>query len=628
MVTRAPESSPRTWVTRHGGWSALVPIFWRLLRRRFRGRRAVGVVAVLLFTVTAGQALVGATQIGISNDEPIHQQRMDQWLDTGWYLPPEFFGDDGSIRPDVEAGRLHAYGAAFSAFGHVVAATAGVEQWGDTDHSASAYTARGISVAVLGIAAALAVGYTLRVVTGRWLVGAWAAAATFAMPLWTGYSMFAVKDVPAAAGWTFVTAGLVVALYRPVSGGPAPAETGSPRFGSRPVAVGLLCFAGVWFSFGTRTALWIPLAGTVFIFAVLVACSPGRIRTAVNVKAAAAGLLAGVVAVTALHYRNAAHPVEWLFASVRTSGDFDWTGSTLTAGRLVSEKPPWWYLPAWTASSVPLLLGLLAAIGTVVTIARVTRRRTSGRPSLLRERLGRPGTGMVLWVVQALALPIMATAMSTTMYAGLRQHLYILPAAAALAALGAHVLMQRYHDGWQRSAVLVLLVAAIAVPALEQTRLFPYNFVYKNPLAGPVDGRWEADMHWVSGREALARVPAGQSAWCYTEATVDISGDLVEPTVEHCAGNPKVDVFLPEQGTAVTTEQPPDDGPGIHDTTPDGSGVVEADTPRDVWVIARKYRGSPPAGGCMEHDNVTRPLRGEDVVISYVLRCDASVFNR
>jgi len=42
----------------------------------------------------------------------------------------------------------------------------------------------------------------------------------------------------------------------------------------------------------------------------------------------------------------------------------------------------------------------------------------------------------------------------------------------------------------------------------------------------------------------------------------------------------------------------------------------------EVWVVARmRGRGRPPPA-CEEHDNVTRMLRGERLVMAYVLTCD------
>jgi hypothetical protein len=284
--------------------------------------------------------------------------------------------------------------------------------------------------------------------------------------------------------------------------------------------------------------------------------------------------------------------VQWLLSAVRTSGDFHWNGSTLTAGRLVPEKPPWWYLPAWLGGSVPLLLGALAVIGLVAALAAVLARRGPGGP--VRGRLGSDAAPITLWGVQALLLPVAAMLVGATMYAGLRHHLYVLPALAALAGYAAARLLRAGAGRWFVPAVLV---TALLVPAVEQLPLYPYQFVYKNPLAGPVNDRWETDMHMVSGREALARVPAGAEVWCYKQPR--------EPRKYYpCAAHRQFSPFAAGQGSAVR---------------PAAGGGDQ------VWVIGRKYRGGLPPAGCVEHGSVTRRLWGEDVLLSYVLRCPRSV---
>ncbi len=552
---------------------------------------SAGAAVSIAFAALVAQLLLGATQIGVSTDEPLHVSRTAQWFDTGWYLPERHLAD-GQPVTDIDAGRLHAYGAAYGIYGHTVAVGAGIEQWGRPERTATAYTARGVAVAALGLGAAAAVGYALTVATGRKLVGLWGAASVLALPLWTGYSMFAVKDVPAAAGWTFVTAALVVALVA------------KPGWG-RPVLVGLLSLIGVWFSFGVRTALWVPIATMVVAFGLLVVLHPARRQLVPAVVASGTGLIAGVAAVALLHYRNAVTPAQWLWSSVRTSGDFHWTGTTLTAGRLVAEKPPWWYLPAWATSSLPMLLGLLAVAGVVVAVIAVIRQVRSARPGLATHQ--RDGAGAILWAQQALLLPFIATVGGATMYAGLRQHLYILPAVAALAGYAAHWLTVAARRPPVRAAGAALLILALAVPTWEQARLFPYQFVYKNPVAAPVNDRWETDMHWVSAREGIRRVPAGADVWCYTRSTRDLPKDsrpLEIPLCEHRQVTP----FAAEQGDNVA------------DAAGDADGLR--------WVLGRKYRGSPPPQGCVEHDSVTRQLRGEEVILSYVLRCAPHVVDR
>jgi hypothetical protein len=182
------------------------------------------------------------------------------------------------------------------------------------------------------------------------------------------------------------------------------------------------------------------------------------------------------------------------------------------------------------------------------------------------------------------------------MYAGLRHHLYVLPAVAALAGYAVAGLLRTWGG---RRLVVAGLAAVLVLPAAEQVPLFPYQFVYKNELAGPVNDRWETDMHLVSGREGLARVPAGTEARC----AVRLGNP---PRLVRCAAHRQIGAFQAEQGSRT--------------------GAV-AD-PATVWVVGRRYRGNPPLESCVEHGNVTRWLRGEAVIIAYVLRCPPQILDR
>lgn len=313
---------------------------------------SVAVVAVLLV-----QAVVGLGRIGVSNDEPGHVARTTHWLESGWHLPDQFFDDQGGLLDSVPTERRHTYGGAFSLTAHVVATIAGVEDWGAARHTADAYLVRHAVVLALGVAAAAAVGCATIVVTRRRSIAAWSAAAVVAMPLWTGYSLFAVKDVPAGAGWTMVTAGCIVAI--------------APGARRRSIAAAGWIAVGVWFSFGTRTGLWLPVTGTIVVALVLAGLQTDRARA--RRAAAVVGLpaLASALLVAAVHRHNAATPITWLWSAVARSADFDQSDRlTLTAGHLLGVKPPWWYLPAWLGASVPLLLAALAVLGlTIVVVA-------------------------------------------------------------------------------------------------------------------------------------------------------------------------------------------------------------------------------------------------------------------
>lgn len=210
-----------------------------------------------------------------------------------------------------------------------------------------------------------------------------------------------------------------------------------------------------------------------------------------------------------------------------------------------------------------------------------------------------------LWAVQALGLPLFAIVAHSTLYGGLRHHVYALPALAALAGYAVHRLTSGASEpetvgAGRRVLIGIGAIAALVGPTVDQLTLNPYAYLYKNALAGSVDTQWETDMHWVTAREALWHLPAGSRVLCYKTATV---GTAAPPEIEECTNHPQVQPFLDEMGRRASP----------------------VDIGDDVWVIARRYNGSPPAAGCSSVADVTRRLRGREIVISYVLRCDPSV---
>ena len=192
---------------------------------------------------------------------------------------------------------------------------------------------------------------------------------------------------------------------------------------------------------------------------------------------------------------------------------------TLTAGHSLSEFPPPWYLPAWTFAAVPVLMLLIAVVGAAVATHKAVRSRRylAATPESSIALTG----GVLLVALQLVLLPIAAIVNGSAMYSGLRQHLYVLPPIAILAGVGAARLLRRRWGaagstrrvGWIPALILCV---ALAVPAFEQTRLYPYNYVYVNPIAGlgGVEGRWETEYQWISAREAIRRIPAGAEPAC------------------------------------------------------------------------------------------------------------------
>ena len=546
------------------------------------------------------QLFHGAREVGITIDEPTHLSRTQGWLDEGWYVPEAFLvdGEPGTGKSATP----YVYGPAFSATAHGINRLAGNESSGSVSASKDAWLVRHLLSALIALATTLAVALAVWAATGSVTFALWAAAALLAIPVWTGMGFFNPKDTPAAAGYTMFTAGLLLALARSACG-----RITLPRGVGMAVLVGLGFLLGA----GTRLPLWLPLVASLAGYAVLLLLRNrfgGGVDRAGPV-AVAVGSLIGVAGVAAIYPAAVAEPFEFLTETISNSSDYPWTGLTLTAGSLLSENPPWWYLPTWAFASTPALIFLLAIGGAGTFVWSGFKPVTGGAHALLRSLGERRDLGILLVLQQALLLSVGSVVLGSNMYTGLRQHLYLVPALAILSGYAGYRLwsfldQRASGQSWRRAAVGGLLCAALLVPMAEQVLLFPYNYTYINPVAGigGVNDRWETDFWGASQREGLRRVPAGQDVRCIYAPAVRTPG------------------FLP--GECVDFRAPP----YLDERGEDAASIPEV--PGKVWVVTSKRAGGIPPGFCQSEDNVTRWVRGEEVVMSYVGRCDRARLDR
>lgn len=548
----------------------------------------LAIFAALVFTLLAAEALVGGASVGVTVDEPAHVARFDGWLDSGYYMSDALLVG-GEPDPANPLATPYVYGAAFSSAAHLVSVAVGMESLGETSGTAGAYSARGVVVALLGILAAIGVALAVRAITRDRLAALFAAAALLAIPAWTGRAMWDIKDIPAGAGYTLLTAGLVIAV---ACGRDAPSVR-------RQIGAGALVGTGVFFGAGTRLGLWAPLVVSLILFVTLSAVLLARSgRIARPPLGPVVGFAAGLILVAALHPKLASSPASFLRGSVSDSAGYDQPSSSLVFGfDIDAMNAPSWYLPLLLFGGVPLLLFALALLG----VASWGRRSLS-----LRKRIGAHGpeecrTAAVALVLTQLALVPFAASQSENA-GSIQHHLYVFPAAAILAGLGAHRLLvrlrQRHSPAW-RWAIVSGLGLALLVPTVEQTRLYPYNYVYVNPLAGVrgYDGYWEPEGAWASSREAIRQVPA--------DATLACSFNLVPEFGSHA------DVDLFDCGAQLR--------PYRDEVGSDARGVS---APGEIWIVGRNRGLNQPPTYCDDAGSVTRPLRGEELVMSYVLRCN------
>jgi hypothetical protein len=544
-------------------------------------------IFLLLFIGLAfvGMLFWGSQRVGISTDEHIHMLDLGDWR---WTSNPE------------KERHFGVYGLSFQLLGHGLAVILGIESINEVAYTPASFAARHFVVAGLGLVCSMAVGGIVWTIARVRLWAVWSAVALLAIPPFLGHSFFNTKDVPTATGYTLFTLSIILslrALYqRNCSVGAA-------------VGIVLLASGGVWLAVGTRLGMLFPFLLT-FSFAVLVFLGLSRLirldilSTWRVVRWYVLGSLVGGVALIltnpcliAPSTKQCATGIELLPKIFGVSSDYVWTGTTFIAGvQVFSQDPSFWLLPVAVAAGTPVLIGGLSLIAMVFVWENYV-------PSWVRSRAQNDRrAGMVFMAamigfvgLQLLLVPVAAIVLRSTIYDLQRQFLFVYPAIAAFSGLGLSLLWQLATNRRRGAPVFswtVLCVALIAlsVPLYESARLWPYTYVYVNPIASlPGYARyWETDYWQVGLKEALSRVPA--------DSRFSVAGSywLLTPQV----------LEEVEQGKQ-------------RKSSTDG-----------VFVLQSRREGMGWSGhfpGCVPYDTVTRSIRGQVVPIAFVSLCNQDI---
>jgi hypothetical protein len=538
----------------------------------------------------------GVGQIGIQSDENLHLNRLANYIEFGWYLPTVFL-QDGIPKMTLDYGRINSYGPVFSLLQHVLNIAIGLETWGNPSNSSMAYEMRHYATVFISIVAGIALASAFLFSTRSLLIAVSFFAILQSLPLWSSYSMFAIKDIPVAAGYTIFTAGLIINWFCK----------------SRPAYfyASILIIIGVILSVGTRTAIWLPLALTILMSITLIILFQ-KDKLPLHSAFIIASFFTGILFVLLVNGNYWSSPFNFFFSSVSYSSNFEaWKGLTLTDGKLLPAKPGPSYLPLWIFGSTPIMIALLSLLGIIYTflIAFKFLFKTPSCVGTKEASLGMIIPGILL-SSQFLGLPAAGIVLDSVMYAGMRQHLYVLPAIAGLAVIGSFW----NTSSKQMLASGILVIICLTFTARQTLPLHPYQFIYKNAFAQPVNDKWETDMHWISAREAVRSIPKDSVLYCYKNPLVGRDGNILLPKITDCHNDRQLKPFLKEKGllskNALDDQKTTDDS--LH----------------NIYVLARKYRGAPYADGCRPYNNIVRKLGSEEVVISYVLICDHKILKR
>jgi 4-amino-4-deoxy-L-arabinose transferase-like glycosyltransferase len=194
-------------------------------------------------------------------------------------------------------------------------------------------------------------------------------------------------------------------------------------------------------------------------------------------------------------------PIRRPIEAILQAGAFERSYPVLFAGaQLSSDALPWYYLPAQLAITVPIPLLALAILG--AALETIGLRRS---PDRLRAFM----LGLTLtWLVLPVALVIV---LRPNLYDGMRHFLFVLPAVAILAGLGAWHVATRLQATRMRALAWPVVVLLLLAPLPSILRLHPYQTSYFNALVGGLAGaagRYDVDYWGTSLREATLFVNA------------------------------------------------------------------------------------------------------------------------
>jgi hypothetical protein len=530
------------------------------------------------FVVVVGVVLIfaGGWRIGMSWDESYHVVRMRTYLDHGWFLLGSQTQDG---RPVEGVTDQYVYGPVTMWLLHGLGVIAGVESPGGISATATAYAVRHLGIGAIGVAGTLAVSGLCRLITGSWGWALYGAAICLATPAWTGHSMMNPKDVSVATGYTIFTLGLAW-IARTSRGERARAKALGP----------VLIAGGTILALGTRPGIWAGLASSSIAFVVLVSLMDradekvsGGIRIHWRWRELALGIFVAAAFLVLIYPEVFLKSFGWISLSASSSSNF-----------YVDSHGFWFYVPLYYVTTVPLLMIFAGAIGI-----------GHGLGTLLRERLA-PSVRTVrtaLVGVQALVLPAAAMILVSDLNDGLRQLLFLFPAMAVLTVVGTIGLLNAQSTGSgvvYRAIVSGLVAVGIAVPMVDQVRLFPYSYAYFNEVPTLLSVDVPTDTWWTSTKELARYLPPDTYVACARVTTS--SGDLMPyATVGHndCSRN-KAGTLAPYDGLRAGVLSTP-----LRDT--------------EFLAVVTGLIEVPP--NCDVLDRVERGLRGSRVVMGYVARC-------
>jgi hypothetical protein len=462
----------------------------------------------ILWLYLAGMTVftfAGVGRLSYYGDEILHVEKIQTFLLYGIYSIPA--ADAGDFDISTAPRHPYSYGPLFTLIGHVVAVLSGAETWGVISMSDAAFNARHITVVAFSLIGVFAAGWGVSLVTRSRVWGVATSALLMSIPIWTGSALFNVKDIPIAAGFTLFTSACIAMTL--------PAD-----WISRRLRIGALVamYGGTLILWGVRPGTW-PAVFIGFLAMLLINLRFTNFaqpwQSVKTLVAPVLALAASYLTMLVIYPKAFINPLYLLYRSFKETASFPHGTVILTDGDRLSTPPPWYYLPKWIAAQLPELLVVLLVVASIAAIwlvlSRLFRSATTERDFAL--------PAIVFIFAQFAAFPLAAIVLKSTIYGGLRQFTFIVPALAMLIMIVLYLATTTpavMRLAWLRPTVTVLLVASATMATVAQVQLFPYQSNYFNPttVARGIDGRWDMLARKLSYGELYSELSSEQRTAC------------------------------------------------------------------------------------------------------------------
>lgn len=209
---------------------------------------------------------------------------------------------------------------------------------------------------------------------------------------------------------------------------------------------------------------------------------------------------------TLVHPAAWSNPVVWMLDTLAYMSSHEWSGTVLFSGAFIKATDlPWTYLPKWFLITTPIFMQIAVVLGIAFCITHYKKMHESQKALL------------ILVLMQIFFFPTVAIVKQSTVYDGIRQFLFIVPAVAVLGTLGVVWIYKILPGRFVPLLFAMFVVAAISPTMVDMVQLNPYEYIYFNRAFGGLasaQNQFETDYWGLSmraGMEWINEVSGGEA---------------------------------------------------------------------------------------------------------------------